>query len=570
MQIEYNERIKKFVVRCSFVENSLIADLPNKRFQRRTGVWHVPPLSRNSEILLDRLQEYMSKEALEVAKSSVRRVQVRHQPFPSWYEFRTQPFKHQREALDFGWGLERYAYFMEMGTGKTKIEIDMNSARFMQGSIDTWVVFCPVSVRDNWIEEIGIHSPLDDIPVFMVGDLTKARIARMVRDADRAERFIAVVGIESLQSRFRGGSAFDTLVNMIGGRKYSVTVDESHLGKGHTSNRARNLELLTWGARFASIMTGTPLDKGLLDLYMQFQILDPNIIGLGDFWSFRARYAEMGGYEGRQVVGYKNVEELMGLIRPYVFQRTKAETLDLPEKLYARRTVSMTTEQARVYKELDTKTEAEIRDLARDGATVAMRVQQTLAKYNALQQVTGGFVNYDDVDPEGFDVVRRSAWIVEPARNPKIRELVAIAEENEEKPIIVWAKFRNEIEQIVQVLREKFGDDSVVEYHGGISTEQRREGMKRFKAGRSRFFVANQQTGGTGLTINEANVVVYFSNSLRLVDRLQSEDRNHRIGQKNDVLYIDLVCAGTKDVDILRAVRSKKEVADYVKEQMAR
>lgn len=569
MEITYNPKAKKLVINCNFAENSLIADLPNKRFQSRTRVWHVPPLARNCAILLERFRDVMSPEALEVAEKSANRARPQHQEFPAWYKPKTTPFPHQSKALDHAWGLDRYALFMEMGTGKSKVAVDLNCARFMTGEIDLWVVFCPNSIRDNWVDEIALHSPVPDIPVFVIRSCTASARKKIERQIKAAPRAILIVGMESIQSRLSAGTAFEILVDAIVGRKFSVTIDESHLVKGHEANRSKNVELITSAAQVAGIMTGTPTSQGILDLFMQFQILDPNIIGVGDFYSFRSRYAEMGGYENRQVVGYKNVEELMALIRPYVYQCTK-DVLDLPEKLYTRRVVEMTPEQARVYKELDRKTEAEIRDLARKGVSIEVVVGQALAKYNALQQVTGGFVNYDDYSEDGLDRVRRSAWIVEPEKNPKVRELVTIAQENPDRPIIIWAKFRNEIAQIEAALEAEFGADCVASYHGGVTPEGRHENIARFKSGGSRFFVANQMTGGMGLTINESNLVVYFSNSLKLTERLQSEDRNHRIGQKNSVLYIDLVCAGTKDVDVLQAVRDKRDVAEYIRDQMQR
>jgi len=576
VNITYNPKAKKFEIECTFAENSLIAGLPSKRFQARRRIWQATALSRNAEFMLSdpRIKQAMTPDAVAVAEKSVNRVKIRREPFPAWYRFKTQPFKHQQQALDHVWGLERHALFMEMGTGKTKVAIDLNAARMMEGSIDTLVVFCPNAIRDNWADEWATHSPLQDIPALIVGDLTKSKKQALVTRASGLERSVIVVGMESLQQKRRGGSAWDTLLEMVGGRKYAVVVDESHLAKNPDANRSKNVEDIAGNAQFCGIMTGSPIAQGILDLYQQFQILDPDIIGIGDYFSFRSRYAEMGGFENRQVIGYNNVEELMGLVKPYVFQCTKKEALDLPEKLYTRRIVKMTKEQEKVYREIDKESETMISDAVSRGTPFELVVEQVLAKYNALQQVTGGFVNYDDileVDEFGgtVDKVRKSAWLVEPERNPKVKELMAIAEEHGDKPIIVWAKFRNEIEIIVNALRAKYGPDSVAEYHGGISREDRKASMAGFKEGRHRFFVANQQTGGTGLTINEANVVVYFSNSLKLVERLQSEDRNHRIGQKNDVLYIDLVCQGTKDVDVMQAIRDKKDVADYVRDSMA-
>lgn len=566
MKIEYNTKSKKFEIRCNYAENGLIADLPSKKFQKRRMVWAAPALARNCEFLLKRLREEMTPEAIEVAEKGMERKRIRRQPFPGWYQFRTKPFEHQRQALDHAWGLEHNAFFMEMGTGKTKVAIDLNSARIMSGAFKVWVVFCPIAIRDNWRDEVRTHCPLTDIPVHVVGDFTKAKERALLKAGESGQPFIALVGVESLSQKFRGGKAYDTLVEMIGDKSFGVTVDESHLIKGHDSNRSRNVQDLAQYAKTVDLMTGTPIAQGIMDLYQPFQVMNPEIIGMGDFYSFRNRYAEMGGYENREIIGYRNVEELMSLIQPYVFQRTKEETLDLPDKLYTRRAVQMSKEQARVYKELDKETESMIKDLSRKGETVEVIVDQVLAKYNALQQVTGGFVNYDD--ESGEEKVRRSAWLVEPEHNPKVKELMAVAAENPGKPIIVWAKFRNEITIIVEALEKKYGRGSVSEYHGGLRWDERKASLTAFKSGQTQFFVANQQTGGTGLTINESNLVVYFSNSLKLIDRLQSEDRNHRIGQENDVLYVDLVCTGTKDVSVLQAIREKRDVAEYVREAM--
>lgn len=567
MIIDYNDRTKTFDISCTVMENQYVAGMPSKRYRNSARLWKANCLSLNSKYLLDSpiLRGAMTGKALEIANKSVKRVLNRREPFPVWYRFKTNPFNHQRKALDWLWGLSRYAIFAEMGTGKTKIAIDLSAARFMTGEIDSWVVFCPNSVRDIWVDEWKCHSPLSDIPVFIVGDLNKARARKLSEEICGQQRFVAICGIESLQVGHRDGYAYDVTLNIINGRKYAAIVDESHYIKNPDANRSRNIEQLMVNTRYGGVMTGSPIARTILDLYQQFHVLDPDIIGIGDYYSFRNRYAEFGGYENREIVGYKNMDELMGLIKPYVFQCTKSEVLDLPEKLYSKRMVKMADEQSRVYKSILKEYEALIKDLSRGGHPIEVIVEQVLAQYTALQQITGGFINYDDPGDGSEVPVRRTAWIVPPHGNPKVREVIDIAEENPDSQIIIWAKFRNEIAVVVEGLRHRFGPDCVAEFHGGIEPSQRRHQLELFKSGTARFFVANQQTGGTGLTINESNLVIYFSNSFRLVDRIQSEDRNHRIGQKSDVLYIDLVCAGTKDVDILAAIKDKKDLAEWVR-----
>lgn len=558
MHIDYSSRAKKFVISCTFQENSRISSLPEKRFMRRSKKWHAPALARNSEFLLENCRDAMTEEAVEIARKSIERTKTRRIPFPGWYQFKTEPYNNQQRALDYVWGLDRFALFMEMGSGKTKIAIDYYTARILQGDIDSWVILCPNSVRDVWAKhEIATHCPIE-LPVAIVGDLTDAKTRRLVEWAQAQKHFAAVVGLESIQQKERDGRAFKTLGRMLRGRKFGLTIDESHHVKNPQAIRSKNAEVIADAARCVNIQTGTPTTRCVLDLYQQFKILDENIIGISEYHAFRNRYAEFGGFENREVVGYRNLDELMDQIRPYTFQCTKQEATDLPPKTYTFRKVRMSSQQAKVYKQIKQEGEAKLQDIK--GESVEVIVEQVLQQYNALQQITGGFMKYDDTS--GEEVQRRDAWLVEPSKNPKIQEIKAIAEENPDRRIIVWAKFKNEIAQIVEAL----GD--VSEYHGGLNQEERRRSIQRFRDGETRFFVANQQTGGTGITLNEADLVIYFSNSLQYAERVQSEDRCHRIGQDKKVTYIDLVTEGTVDESILEAMSFKQDVADYVRDSM--
>lgn len=572
MQVTYLPDSKRIRLVCDFNENRMISSLQGKRFMTKARHWLAPVIGHNARIILAIAQEHDSvvidDYTKDILQKCLQKREFNRVPFPAWYPMKTTPYSQQSAALDRAWGLDRAAFFMEQGTGKSKVAIDLNSAHLLQGTIDCWVVFCPNSVRENWLGEITTHCPVEDVHVAILGDLTPANTARRVAAAVGASKCILVVGFESIQQKYRGGRVYDALVESLVDRRFSVTVDESHWVKSHDANRSRTVEFIASMARLVQIMTGTEVSKDLLDLYQQFEILDPEIIGCGSYYSFRNRYAIMGGYDNREVVGFQNVEELVERIRPYVYQCRKAECPDLPEKVYTKRFVTMTPEQARVYKQLDKEMESQFLDVSRRGASIRVLVADALAKYNALQQVTGGFVNYDDQPEEFIPKTRKTAWLVQPLENPKVRELIAVVEENPEAKIIVWAKFRHELASIAAGLRDKFGASSVVEYHGGVSTVDRSLNLAEFKKGRARFFVANQATGGTGLTINEANVVVYFSNSLKLVDRLQSEDRCHRIGQDKTVLYVDLVCRGTVDEKVIRSLSAKLDLAEYVKSEM--
>ena len=192
-----------------------------------------------------------------------------------------------------------------------------------------------------------------------------------------------------------------------------------------------------------------------------------------------------------------------------------------------------------------------------------------LTKLMRLQQIVGGFFQADiefDLDEDGN--ILKGAIPKPPIRidekNPRIESLIELLEECDGK-VIIWARFRAEIKAISDRISESFGKESLVQYHGGVSNEERAIAVSSFQnSDRVRFFVGHVQAGGKGLTLHAASTVCYFSNNFSLEDRLQSEDRAHRIGQKNNVTYVDFVATNTLDETVVTTLRSKKSVADLV------
>jgi hypothetical protein len=294
-----------------------------------------------------------------------------------------------------------------------------------------------------------------------------------------------------------------------------------------------------------------------MDVFMQFEYLDANIIGIGDFYSFRNRYAIMGGFEDRQVVGYQNMEELIEMLAPFVFQVRKSEVLtELPPKIYETREVQLNDEQKRLYK-----------DIAKRDKTVSgdrgLTVTTVLERMLRLQEIAGGIITFernpDLHNTSKFDKERVTG------KNPKVEELLAIAEENEVSTI-VWCRFIEEIHMVTEALRERYGDDQVVQIYGAIDEDTRWANVSDlFQSKKARFLVGNAATGGVGLNMTAAELVVYYSNSFSFTDREQSEDRAHRIGQTQSVTYIDLIAEGTVDAVVVEALRGKRDVSEFVR-----
>ncbi len=453
------------------------------------------------------------------------------------------------------WKKPGFAYYMDMGTGKTKTSIDLYSAYFMEGEVDRLLVQTKFSTRMNWVREFAIHCPVPHETYIL--DTTKPKAFDEFNGTDNGKLKILVVGTESLAA----GSAVlyaERFVNT--STRCGVIVDEAHMIKTHNAVRSKNSVKIGRGAKYKTIMTGTPVANAPMDLYMQFQFLDENIIGTGDFYSFRNRYAVMGGYEGREVIGYQNMEELIELVSPYVFQARKSEVLsELPPKVYEVREVRFTDKQKELYKDLAKKNRAIMGDR---GVTVDTVLERMLR----LQEVCGGIITFER-NPDLYNKAKYEHSRI-PGGNPKVEELLAITEEYE-MSTIVWCRFIEEIHMVSEALRAKYGESSVVEIYGQVSEEDRDYNVQElFQKKKARFLVGNAATGGTGLNMTAAELVVYFSNSFNYVERDQSEDRAHRIGQTKSVLYIDLVMEKSVDCAIMEALKGKKNVSEFVRESI--
>lgn len=567
-------KARGFTIECSFADNQHIRDMPNRRFNKRTKTWEAPALSRNVAFIrglqskgIAELSSGAENLCAEVESLAAR---VGHRPFPAWYPFKTQPYKVQRRGLDAMWSIPNPALFCEMGTGKSKMIIDWFSAKIIDGQAQSVVIFCPVSIRDNWREQIEIHCPLADVQSAVVHASTAKAKRELYEFMDGGGGpKVLICGIESLQAQIKMGKAYDAVLHFVTrehNKPFLAVVDESHLIQNADTNRWKNISSLSQSAAARVIATGTETDGNPLDLYGQFEFLNENILGFGNFYSFRNRYTIRGGYENREIISYQNLDELTDLIKPHIFQATKADVVDLPDKVrLSPRVVQLTEDQKKLIKGIRSTGLAQIK-----GQSVDAVVEGVLAVFTAIQQVCCGHIGHKEVvsTAKGEREQRTQTRVVEPANNPKIRELLSVLPEVRGK-VLIWCKYRLELSGVVEVLSDKYGPGSVLQFHGDMDRGQRAQAIERFRSDpRARFFVLMATVGGTGLTLNEANYSIYMSNSFKLRDRLQSEDRNHRIGQGAPVKYLDIVADDPVERLILNALRDKKDVADFLRERI--
>jgi len=449
------------------------------------------------------------------------------------FKYKTKPFEHQREALRKGANLKSFAYFMEMGTGKTKVAIDNAAYLYSLNLINTVLVIAPNSVYRNWIKEIETHCSVNYNISAHKDD------SKFDYRPDKLNFFL--MNVEALSHK-SGVDVASDIINPLN-NKLMMIVDESTTIKNRSAKRTKNIITLGKKVSYKRILTGSPVTKSPLDLYSQCNFLDIKLLGFDSFYTFRARYAVMKQIEmaGRSVLlpqYYTNLDELEQKLKTFSYRVRKADCLDLPEKIFQRRIIQLYDEQRQVYEKLRRQAFVILSD---SQVSFANKLTEILR----LHQVCNGFVGTDDGYINTFEKCN------------KLKELINIVEEGEGK-FIIWANYVYNIETIIKLLSKTYGRESVVSIYGEINTKDREIAVKRFQEDPNcRFFVGNPSTGGYGLTLTAASYVVYFSNSYNLEVRQQSEDRAHRIGQKKNVVYIDIVAEKTIDDLIISALKKK-------------
>ena len=460
-----------------------------------------------------------------------------------------KPYEHQRKEFEKTRSWKYSGLFWEMGTGKTKVFLDTAKWLFLNQEIDGLLIVSDKGSYLNWpMTEIPIHFE-SDIPrrlAIWKSKLTaKEEIAlRKILIAQDDMLDIACVNVEALSTK-RG---YEWAKAFLESHHAMMVVDESTSIKNPKSLRSRSCHALGTLAEYRRIGTGTPVPQGPLDVYSQCEFLQPGILGHKSFVSFRYKYAimrevKMGTRRFQTVAGYCNLEELYLKLNQFTSRLTKAECLDLPEKIYETQFIEMSPEQLAVYKQL--KDEAVV--LLQSGMLSSTNAITTIGK---LHQICCGHVKDDDGNTTDFP-------------NNRMDALINLLESIGSK-VIIWAHYQRDVELIMNAIREANTSTGLfgVHYYGKTTSEERVAAVHHFMSNdKCRWFVGSPATGGKGLTLTAAHHVIYYSCSYNLEHRLQSEDRAHRIGQKRNVTYIDFTTVGTIEQKILKALKQKKDLA---------
>ena len=466
------------------------------------------------------------------------------------YKFKTKPYAHQLDALEASWDKENFAYFMEMGTGKSKVLLDNAAVLYDKGLINGLLLIAPKGVYKNWYDsEIPTHLPdhiQKKIVLWKTSDKSKKQ-QTILNSLFKSETdlHILIMNVEA----FSSGNGTEFAQKFLSCHRSMIAIDESTTIKTPTSNRTKNILSLRPNSKYRRILTGSPVTKSPLDLFSQCLFLDPWLLDHQSYYTFRARYSickkiQVNGRQVEIVVGYRNLGELSEKIKPFSKRILKEDCLDLPSKSYVKHYVELTKEQKKVYEQMKKEAIAFLDDKMQSSATVMTQLMR-------LHQITCGHFTADDGTIKDIPCSR-------------LTELMNILENVEGKSII-WSHYTHDVRRIISEIKKVYGDEAVVDYYGATDTDARSKNIKKFQTDpKCRFFVGTTHTGGYGITLTAGSNMIYFSNGYDLEKRQQSEARIDRIGQTKKMTYIDIMSQDTIDEHIVKALRNKVNIANTI------
>jgi len=419
-----------------------------------------------------------------------------------------------------------------------------------KGKINGALIIAPKGVYQNWYDT--------EIPTHMANHIEKDVVLwkAMINQKQQNELNKLFVSTEKLHILCMNVEAFSTKKGLEFAAKFMschntmMAIDESTTIKNPDAKRTKNIVALGKHSKYRRILTGSPVTKSPLDLYKQCEFLDPWLLEYSSYYAFRTRYAIMksanfGGRSVQIVVGYRNLGELSKKLEPFSYRCLKEDCLDLPDYTYTKRVIQLTPEQKKIYQQMKILALAELNGKQ-------MTTQSAMVQLMRLHQITCGHFTADD-------------GTIKTIKNERLDALVDILDEVENKAVI-WAHYRHDIDAIVNAVETHFGKDSYVTYYGDTTNEDRQKAIKEIQDPNSkvRFIIGTPQTGGYGITLTGANVMVYYANGYDYEKRIQSEARINRAGQTRKMTYIDIIAEDTVDEKIVKALRSKMNIASKI------
>ena len=516
-----------------------LRNLPFKFYNASNQEWEIPITKLDS--FVKKLNDFDFTFCGDLSKLKLEEKQVE---LPEGFEFKTKPFAHQLEGVEYGLTHDNWFLGDEQGLGKTKQIIDIAVARKLIYGYKHCLIVCGVNtLKWNWVNEILTHS---NEYAYILGQKAtrdgKIKIGSMSdklkdltiieNDKDCIQPYFIITNIES----FRDKNFADTIKKLCDkGIINMCAADEMHKMKNPASQQTKGFLKCNPECRIG--MTGTPLLNSPLDLYIILKWLGYESHA---FHSFKNHYCVMGGFGGYEVVGYKNMDQLTSQVREIMLRRMKSEVLDLPDKTYIDEIVEMSPQQTAIYDKIESSLKIEL-------AAGTLDLSNPLSVLIRLRQATGwtGIV---------------SDTVAESAKLDRMEEIVEEAVSNNNKCIIFsnWT-------QMTDVIYEKLKIYNPAIITGGTKDSERQTMVDKFQTDPScHVIVGTIGAMGTGLTLTAGSTVIFVDEPWNRALFDQAVDRAHRIGAKSNVTIYSIMCKDTIDEKIHNIIYKKGVMSDAI------
>lgn len=438
-----------------------------------------------------------------------------------------------------------FGFLFEMGCGKTLTAIAVAGAGFQMGKLKRVLIVAPTSVCAVWPKEFADYANFPYTVKTLLG--TKTQRLKELNDLIRFPYPHLKVAVINYESTWRD-DIFEALLDYDADL---IIADESQRIKTHDAAQSKAMHQLGDKARYKLILSGTPVQNEAVDIFSQYRFLDPTVFGL-NFYTFRSRYAVMGGFNRKQIVSYRDLDELIRKEHSIAYRVTKEEALDLPEQTFENRCIALTKKERELYDRLRRDSYAELDG----GGTITATT--VLTRLLRLQQFTGGFLVEDDaVKPQ----------LVSRGKLDALADILHDYVLEGKKKLVIFARFIPEVMEIIKLTDGIIGKRKMkcVSIYGEIKKELRGDIVQQFQTDPSTMvFIGQIDTAGTGITLTAADTCVYYSENFNYATYEQSLSRIHRIGQKHPCTYIHLVAENTVDELILKSLAAKEDLAKTV------
>ena len=443
------------------------------------------------------------------------------------------------QNINKGFGL-----LFEMGCGKTLTAIAIAGAGYQMGKVERLLIVAPTSVVAVWPKELQEYAKFKYTCKTLLGE-KKQRI-KQINDLLKFPFKALKVAVINYESTWRP----EILEKLKEFDADMVIADESQRIKTYDAAQSKAMHELGDQARYKLILSGTPVQTAAIDIWSQYRFLDKTVFG-DNFFKFRGRYAIMGGYGNKKIVGYKDLEGLIKKEHSIAFRVTKDEALDLPEQTFETRKIQFNQKEKNLYERIKKDSYAELDGGGHITATTV------LTRLLRLQQLAGGFLVQDDA---------QKPQLVSRAKLDALGDIIEDYVIGSGKKLVIFARFIAEVKAIMELASKVLPKElKQVAIYGDIKKEDRGDIVKQFQEDpKTVLFIGQIDTAGTGITLTAADTCVYYSKNFNYATYSQSLSRIHRIGQRNCCTYIDLEIEGTIDELISKALSRKEDMAKTV------